>query len=780
MALVVDTTIRYQSAPQGQNFTFSLSKPLNELTSADIMSVDAFAGFNSFAHNQLAEGNLGTGIPDNNPNHCWAWSNSDPFGSFPSSLDGTFWSYPANFATGVYMRNIFVYRPLNTGGGSSLTNTNDAVRLVLEVTPDSNTSIQKLEAVTGNNGPFIRVRYNNDQYAETRLTDYNYISPAVMLIVNDVLYLFVQRLGVAYQAYTCWNTMTAQGYNGGYQDFENSGTDHQLGLGWTRGLADTPILTDMIIDSQAPYTGTGHFSNVDFNGRTGQLNLSKGQSSGDIWHRSTLTLSLTDVDENKDITKMYLAFSGCRFKVDDTWYKPIVEGGIIVGYTDDMTVQSEWDTWTKATGHKVPSDGGGADDDEVRDPSHYGTYSGGAGAFARCWLCNSAALQSLWSWLGNAPDDPTLPGPPEGFNPINSFIGLSCFPVNIPHTGNKVSIVFWNAQSGEGEDRTVNTHVSNDVYLSSGATFEIDLGTVKVPRHYSRNGFADNDWAFIDYDTSIELYIPFCGVFNVDPQVVMGNTIQAKLIVDPIAGSCTCIATCNAVDIAMGSGQMSTQLPVSANQYSMVLASVNTTKNNIMASIAGSVTAAVGGAIVNGMKGMVTGRANAIKNMLNVAGGYDDLADIYGVGGASKIARQAAGKGFLTGVTSTGSGWVSNAVGSAVANTITGMRSNKMAQAANNTAVSGSFGGSQDSWKLPMQAYVRILRETVRVATNHFATHGRLHIQSGTLGNCKGMTVLVNPDLSGLTSVFTTNELADLYTTLCNGIYAGGGEEPEP
>ena len=719
-----DTTIRYQSAPEGENFTFSLSKPLNELSTSDIVSADAFVGFTSFAHNQLAEGNLGTGIPENNPNHCWAWSSSDPFGVFPTSWDGTFWSYPANFPEGVYMRNILVYRPLNTGGGASLTDTNDAVRIVLEVTPDADTSMQKLEAVTGTYGPFIQVRYNNDQNAETRLTDYCYISPAVVLIANNILYLFVQRLGVDYQGYTCWNTITAQGYSGGYQNFENSGTDHRLGLGWTRGLSDTPILTGMIIDSQSPYTGNGHFNNVDFNGRTAQLNLSTGSSSGDIWHRSNLTLSLTDVDENKDITKMYMAFSGCRFKVDGTWYKPIVEGGIVTGYTDDMTVRSEWDTWTKASGHNVPSG------PPAPPPS---------------------PLVSDEQVTGGT--NPTTIQP--NMAPMQQMVGLTGFPIVVEPESSLYSTTF---TFTDADNAAVNTGWTTQKAQLSAEEFYTGVLTVKS---WEKD---DNDVPWMDYSATVECYVPFCGVVGLDPQVVMGNNLKVRMWVDYITGDCSAYVECNKDGlwhpVAYMTGHVGASEAMSAAAYGQLMGAREANAH------------AMTQAVIGGVKNLVTGTINtATANYARGAGNYN-LPVPRGQSGF--LANQISNAGGLMTSGYSAMAAITGAVDLGVGLTQQNLDNRYNYEVAKNslgTTIMGSFGSSS-AWHFPLTPYIKVTYPTPmsKYVTNYGKTYGVPVHKTGTLDDYHGYTICNNVDTSGI-STATAEEQALIKQFLESGVY---------
>lgn len=755
MALVVDTTIRYQSAPQGQNFTFSLSKPLNELTSADIMSVDCFAGFNSFAHNQLAEGVLGVGIPENNPEHCCLWSSTDPFGAFPASMSGTYWSYPANFPDGVYMRNIFVYRPLNPHpNGAPITNARDDIRVVLEVTPDADTSMQKLEAVNSTYAPAVQVRYNNDQNAESQLTDHCFISPAVVLVANNVLYLFLQPLGVTYQAYTCWNTMTAQGYNSGYQNFENSGTDHQLGLGWTLGGNNRSVLTDFVVDEADPYGGDGHYSNVDFNGRAGQLNLHKGQSSGDIWHRSTFTLSLTDVADSKDITKMYMAFSGCRFQYDGTWYKPIVEGGIIVGYTDDMSVQSEWDTWTKASGHNVPS-GPPAPPLKSDEQVTGGAYA--SGGFVKMYACKKSELKALQAWMSGGPAGPGGTDPttvPDNFNPLEQFIGLTGFPIEIP-TGTYDTTTF----TFRAADNTpVNTGINTKTTLTG--TQKYMTNSLYIPT-WEKD---DNAVPWMDYSATVECYVPFCSVVGLDPQVVMGHSVRIQMWVDFISGDCSAYVECNNDGwhpVAYVAGNLGCAEAMTAAAYGQLMGA--------RAAGAHQMTQAV----IGGVKNVVTGTVDSAVSNYARAYGNNNLP--VPAGQSATLANAiASAAGKISGGAYGAIAAVTNAVNLGVTLTQQNLDNRYNYTVAKNslgTTIAGSFG-SQSSWHYPIMPYVKVTWPTPmsKDVDLYGKTFGVPVHKTGNLKDYHGYTICNNVDTSGI-STATAEEQSMIKQYLESGVY---------
>lgn len=758
--MTVDTTIRYMSAPQGENFTFSLSKPLSELTAAEVQSQEPWAGYYSFAHNQLAEGNLGTGIPENNPNHCFAYSVSQSSGSFPAAWMTTYWCSPANFPDGVYIKTILVYRPLNKGNNTSLTNNMDDVRIVLEVTPDENTSMQKLQASNGNNGPFICVRYNNDQNAENRLTDYYYISPAMVMVVGSTLYLIIQNVGgVTYQAFHCYNTITTQGYSGGYQNFNNV-SDHNLAMGWIMPYGSTSsVLTNFVVDSATGTTGSGHISDVDFNGHRGQLNLNVGQSSGYNWSRSTLTIALNDVAEDKDITKMYMAFSGFRFQHDGTWYKPVVEGGIIVGYTDDMSVQSEWDTWTTATGHDVPAGPPLTPVDLVSDEQVTGgIYYGGA--FVNCYACTKAELAHLQSWCsggaaGTAGTNPQPISDAPNMSPMDQIIGLTSYPIEIPvnQVGSDTTFTFTKA-----DNTTINTGWATKTAALTAIKYT--SGMLKAEPWEA----ATNEVPWLDYSCTVECYVPFCGVVGLDPQVVMGNYLRVQMWIDFMTGDCSAYIECNSDGwhpVAYMTGNVGAAEAMSAAAFGQLMGARAAASHATSQAIIGGVKDALTGTINSAVTGYTRGAAGS--TIATPRGQSSYLAGaIQSAGGSMGLRAGAIG------------GAVTSAIDLGVSLTQQQMDNRYNYVIAKNslgTTIAGSFGSSA-AWHFPAKPYIKVSYPTPasNAVSNYGKTYGVPVHKDGTLNKYHGYTICNNVDTSGI-STATAEEQSMIKQFLESGVY---------
>lgn len=498
MALVVDKTVKYLNVPDANNFTFQCSKPMSQLTADDVKSADFWVGFTSFAHNQMCEGNVESGLPQNDPDHCWCWA-TDPSALYDGDWSTAHWSFPANYPTGIYMRNILVECASAHSQNVSLQNDASA-RIIMNIEAGEDTKLQDLY-ISGSS--YVTCPYGN----ENRVTDYRYIKPAVLLIVNDVLYVWIQSFAPYMTGFYC-NSTTSQGYRStqSFDDFSKL-ANHYLGLGWTRALQTGDMYTDSGSTTSVNFNYT--VSDVDFNGVTADLNVSLGSAN----YNKRASVSIID-NEDKEIEKWYTAFTGFKFKVDDVWYKPIVTDGIVTGYTDDMTVTSEWDEWDNITGHNVPvtppvppaPTGDNIDDMNM---NALWAMSSDAG-FARYFLLSHDQLASLMTWLS----DTTFP---DGYDPYPYILSLLQFPLKLSPNWCMPRTPAGHIVIG-GEDTGITASLIGTEKAWVGA------GTYDVPQ---LNG------NFLDYDpyTQYELYLPCCGWVSL-PDIVCGRKIAVKFNYD--------------------------------------------------------------------------------------------------------------------------------------------------------------------------------------------------------------------------------------------------------
>lgn len=437
---------------------------------------------------------------------------------------------------------------------------------------------------------------------------------------------------------------------------------------------------------------------------------------------------------------------GIRFKISDTLYKPIVENGMITGYTDDDTVQSEWDEWQTIKDHVTPDHrpepvppGPDYDDDPWSGVSFSGVGVGGAGAFAKCYYMTSTELANLRSWMNSN-------NVPEGFDPMQQIIGLSQVPVSLSGDDNTtVQFVNSSAVYDPGVTRVVDSGVNTQI--SMGTPKKYSLGSVDIVRRMQERGEP-----YLDYDCQIELYLPLIGMFSLDTQAVMGRTITAEAILDPISGTLAAYAYVakdgQNLPIAYGSTTIGVDLPISAQQYSVSRAALKQANAQLGASILSSTLSFIAAATAGG-KGSGTGAktATGTNNGLAAAG------------------IREAGADYMK----------ASQVGNIFGDFMNWGRTVRQLSYGNNTAIAGSFGGSTAQWAYPFTPYVKIIRPRYEKPANYNHSQGVPCVQTKTIGSCTGFIQCLGVDVSGISGA-TDLELQAIQAALSNGIYAGGSQ----
>jgi len=465
------------------------------------------------------------------------------------------------------------------------------------------------------------------------------------------------------------------------------------------------------------------------------------------------TVGCTVKISSEHMLKLWLASSGLKFKYNNVVYKPIVINGVVTGYTDDMSTVSEWDNWHDYNDHVVPDvppapgPSPGYDDDPWSGVSFSGVGLGGGGAFARCYYMTSTELANLRTWMCGV-------GVPEGFNPMAQIIGLSQVPVALsgdaPET---VQFINSSAVYDPGvTSRVVDSGVSTQ--YSMGGPIKYSLGSVDIVRRMQERGEP-----YLDYSCQVELYLPLIGMFSLDTQAVMGRSIEAEAILDPISGTLAAYAWVSKdgqkLPIAYGSTTISVDLPVTAQQYSVSKAALKQANaqlgTSLLSSVATLVAAAVGGGKAESSNARVSGGASSMQG----ARGMNSYAQ------ASSIAASQA---------------AISQTGNVVGDFMQWGRTIKQLQYGNNTAISGSFGGSVAQWSYPFQAYVKINRPRYEKPRNYAHSQGVPCVQTKRIGDCTGFIQCIGVDVINIEGA-TDLERQAIQAALSSGIYAGGGSE---
>ena len=415
--------------------------------------------------------------------------------------------------------------------------------------------------------------------------------------------------------------------------------------------------------------------------------------------------------------------------------------------TSDTINKGEYSSQTDFDPTPVPPPGPGPyEDDPWNGVSFSGVGLGGGGAFARCYYMTSTELANLRSWMCGI-------NVPEGFNPMAQIIGLSQVPVALsgdaPET---VQFINSSAVYDPGvTSRVVDSNVSTQ--YSMGGPIKYSLGSVDITRRMQERGEP-----YLDYSCQVELYLPLIGVFSLDTQAVMGRTIEAEAILDPISGTLAAYAWVSKdgqkLPVAYGSTTISVDLPVTAQQYSVSKAALKQANSqlgtSLLSSVATLVAAAVGGGKAEGSSSRVSGGASSMQG----ARGMNSYAQ------ASSIAASQA---------------AISQTGNVVGDFMQWGRTIKQLQYGNNTAISGSFGGSVAQWSYPFNAYVKINRPRYEKPENYAHTQGVPCVQKKRIGDCTGFIQCIGVDVDNHIEGATDLERQAIQAALSSGIYAGGG-----
>jgi hypothetical protein len=380
------------------------------------------------------------------------------------------------------------------------------------------------------------------------------------------------------------------------------------------------------------------------------------------------------------------------------------------------------------------------EDDPWSGVSFSGASVGGIGAFAKVYYMTSTELANLRSWMASI-------NVPEGFDPMAQIVSLSQVPVELSGDAPE-NVVFINSSAVYDPgvtSRAVDSGVATQ--QSMGLPIKYALGNIDIARRMEERGEP-----YLDYDCQIELYLPLVGCFSLDTQAVMGRTITAEAVLDPLSGTLAAYAWVEKdgekLPIAYGSTTIGVDLPVSAQQYSISRAALKQANAQLGTSILSSALTLIA-AKASGGKGATSGAKTAT-----------------GTNGLAAAGIREAGADYMK----------ASQAGNIFGDFMQWGRTIRQLSYGNNTAISGSFGGSTAQWSYPFDAYVKIIRPRFEKPENYNHSQGVPCIKTMTIGECTGFIQCVGVDVSGITRA-TDLERQAIQAALCNGVYAGGGEE---
>lgn len=398
-----------------------------------------------------------------------------------------------------------------------------------------------------------------------------------------------------------WHMSSSQSISGNYESTYSS-----LGTGYTN-YTNTKTMFRWIANQTGAIYGGGSW-NWDNSGHLVTVNGDIIQAC-DYSGSGVYAGGCYNIISGLDNALKQLANAGLKFKWNDTWYKPVTDGGIVTGYTDDMTEQSEWDDISDVTGNTVPVTPPGpvpptppGDDDDNTDPINY------AGAPYASGLCHYYAMTAGSVLLEHISEALGVWDIEHTYKDLYKNL-VSCKlikpPGPIPTDGSDDFTIYGVKPLYQGNPITLPVVSGNPT-----ATF----GPYSISRKF--NDFRD----FSPY-TRVEIYLPYCG-WTTLPSHVVGRSVTVQYYTDIIAATCKAIVSCNNNVIAEAAGVIGLDIPFAADNVGAKMQAVTA---GLIATGTGGIQLAAGvGSMVSTKSS--TGAKSAVSGLAQYLSGYTQTA----------------------------------------------------------------------------------------------------------------------------------------------------------
>lgn len=363
-----------------------------------------------------------------------------------------------------------------------------------------------------------------------------------------------------------------------------------------------------------------------------------------------------------------------------------------------------------------PDEESGAIDDNDKGTGtnlpNLGLKMAGSGGFTSYYLLSPQGVTSLqsalsvvtntfWEALGTATDY-------SQSNLIKYIMSLKWYPIDIL-AGNQG--VFADVQTNSinfAFNQNTQLPIQGGNYKLGSTIRFYNLGSISVPYKLQNETFLDKD----PY-TTVNVWLPFCGLYPLKADFVVGNTLQFYYIVDLTTGMTTAIVTNDRNTLLNVTGKIGVDYAVSGND-------VITQSERIAGSYINGALSAVNG-------GVSLGGAIAGKNALGAI---------------------QAGSGLLAGIAKS---------------------SIDIASAKRAVPVAVSAGSGFGATFAPNIPCVIVNPPAIKIPADYGHTTGYVYNQSARISSMSGLIVCDNPDLSNI--IATQAEKNEIYSLLTSGIY---------
>lgn len=382
---------------------------------------------------------------------------------------------------------------------------------------------------------------------------------------------------------------------------------------------------------------------------------------------------------------------------------------------DDIIQDTPYTPVTPTPPGPAPSDDG-IDDTEKGTGTNlpaFGLKLAGSGGFMSYFLLGMSGLtalatalattaQSFWAALGTATDFRTS-------NLLQYISSLKWYPIDILAGNQGLYADVDTTDITFGFDSNAKLPLGTSI-KKLGTTIRVyNMGAVQIPYKLGTETFLDKD----PYST-VQVWLPFCGMYPVKSDFVIGNTVSFYYVIDLVTGMCTALVTNGQQTLLNVSGKIGVDYAVTGND-------IITQSERMAGAYVNSALSAISGGINLGTS---IASENAIGAVTASAGLLGDIAK-------SSIDIASAKRAVPVAV-SAGSG----------------------------------FGSSF----APNTPCVIVNPPAIRLPEDYGHAQGYVYNQTVSVGTVSGFTVCDNPDLSGIPA--TATELDMIRSILTSGFYA--------
>lgn len=224
----------------------------------------------------------------------------------------------------------------------------------------------------------------------------------------------------------------------------------------------------------------------------------------------------------------------------------------------------------------------------------------GLGVFANYYALSANGILDLSDFLWNGDetviDDIINSLKLFGQNPINAIMSLRLYPFNVASL--IPSVV---------SEEIVLGRVGTGVYglkIPNNAGTTINLGSLYIDGHF--NDFRD----YAPY-TSYNLYIPFVGTVNLNPNDYLYHVVDLKMVIDITTGKATAIIYADGIPIQYLDGMVGVEVPITGENMGQ-------TVNAIISAVGSTAAAAITTGGVGAAMAAVAGAADIVFNDVSI------------------------------------------------------------------------------------------------------------------------------------------------------------------